>query len=203
LLLSSLFWSAACQYSILSPHDTPIDLLFSIVLISVIRLIVLIKLDLSDVSWGILPLAVWTAIEIWMSVPYFQFVEHGLIMTSSAIVCACLPCLRPLINLIAGKAANWTEISRHDNKYAAPKGTITKHTITSRTVQRNNWPKGKHQEDSATLVEGEEESYEQHGITSHIIGGGKSNDTFDHHDVPLTPMDYSSAKQASASTSPC
>jgi hypothetical protein len=61
-------------------------------------------------------------------------------------------------------------------------------------VQRNNWPRGKQGDDDDKLVEGDEESFEQRGITLHTsIKGGHSHETFEKElDVPLTPMDFSS-----------
>ncbi|KAL8831105.1 MAG: hypothetical protein Q9191_001054 [Dirinaria sp. TL-2023a] len=59
------------------------DMNFSVVLVSIIWIVVLSRLEQTDVTWNYINAGIWSALE-----------------PNMAVVCACIPSLRPLITIV-------------------------------------------------------------------------------------------------------
>lgn len=77
-----------------------------IIIISIVRLVAVVQVDLTspDLNWNFVFVAIWTAIEFDM-----------------AIVCACLPSLRPILSLVTGCSPSQNHYleNKSDNKFVS------------------------------------------------------------------------------------
>ncbi|TAQ83673.1 hypothetical protein B7494_g7999 [Chlorociboria aeruginascens] len=67
------------------------------------RVIFISHLDLTDVTWGLVNLVLWTCVEC-----------------LSSVFCACLPSLKPIYNLLLGKSANSDSRTKPGGPYNNP-----------------------------------------------------------------------------------
>ncbi|KAG4025539.1 hypothetical protein MFRU_055g00120 [Monilinia fructicola] len=93
-------------------------------IVSLVRLIIISHLNLTDITWGLVDLDVWTCVE-----------------SFSAVLCACLPSLKPIFNLMTGKPANQASRSTGKGVY------------TGSQSNKNTWKKNKPSITTDTLPE--------------------------------------------------
>ncbi|KAL0262019.1 hypothetical protein SLS55_003454 [Diplodia seriata] len=70
--------------------------------VTIIRLVKITQLDLSDPTWGTVDLMIWTGLEVYWYVPIPPLIQSVMLNVSSAVICCCLPTLRPLVK-VAGR----------------------------------------------------------------------------------------------------
>ena len=69
-------------------------------IISVVRLVYVVHLDLTDFTWNVVDFIIWTCLELWWYVASAWTSTSGLThLARSAIICACLPSLGPLFRI--------------------------------------------------------------------------------------------------------
>jgi hypothetical protein len=96
----------------------------------------------------------------------------------SSIVCACLPIFRPIINILLGRAPNWTALRPGDSGDARARGA-------SRSAFNKRWPGRKHISNTDALIYGDEEV----AVTPNVTQKEESKNTqLEDVDILLTPM---------------
>ncbi|KAL8994250.1 MAG: hypothetical protein Q9169_005719 [Polycauliona sp. 2 TL-2023] len=128
-----------------------------VVLVSIIWVVVLAQLEASDVTWNFINAGIWSALE-----------------PSIAVICACIPSLRPLFTLASRSLRNSSLPS-----FATPRMVGGK-IITSTSSKRRTWPgasRGKTSDGMfSQLSEGGAEDTKPlgHGVSVH--GGGEGEE---------------------------
>ncbi|KAL8788963.1 MAG: hypothetical protein Q9213_001372 [Squamulea squamosa] len=91
---------------------------FSVVLVSIVWVVVLARLEASDVTWNYINAGIWSALE-----------------PSMAVICACIPSLRPLFSL-ATRSLRSSSLRTVSQPWIAAKLTGSSKPVTG----RRTWP---------------------------------------------------------------
>ncbi|KAL8847939.1 MAG: hypothetical protein Q9221_007004 [Calogaya cf. arnoldii] len=122
-----------------------------VVLVSIIWVVVLARLEASDVTWNFINAGIWSALE-----------------PSMAVICACIPSLRPLFSLASRSIRNSNMPS-----FATPRIVGGKFTNSSNS-KRRTWPGSKTSDGMSSVLDESDTKPLGHDVSVH--GGGEGEE---------------------------
>ncbi|KAI4197347.1 MAG: hypothetical protein LQ350_005968 [Teloschistes chrysophthalmus] len=134
-----------------------------VVIVSIIRLIVLSRIGKTDLTWNYINSGIWTDIE-----------------PSVAVICACLPSLRPLVSILS---RGWQRIPDLRTKLSNNTSSSSRLNISKKRIGRRSGGqgilRGSGREESSGMfsrLEEMEGGSGAMGMEVRVLGGGKEGD---------------------------
>jgi hypothetical protein len=130
----------ACK-TVLAPRYQRNTNIGSACFVTIIRLTKVITVDLLDPTWGTVDLMIWTGMEVYRYMLQLRYIVH-VINLSSAVICCCLPTMRPVIKFV-WKRCGLKNLSSSGNTDDSKQASTTDR-IWSRRSRQNS----RHQQDT-------------------------------------------------------